>query len=82
MLIMDNIQYRHLPVKLREFQKIIKHLQNTLNVELDNNIFIMATNIRDYIISLDTNNELSIYAITNLCIEYINDLYMNKQSEP
>ena len=79
---MNNIEYRPLPIKLLEFQKIVKHLQNILNIDLDDNIFVLAKNIRDHIISLDIDNQLSVYDITYRCILYINDRYMNKIDEP
>jgi hypothetical protein len=79
---MNNTEFRPLPIKLQEFQKIVKHLKNISNINLDDNIFILAKNIRNHIISLDINNKLSVYDITYRCIRYINDFYMNKQEEP
>ena len=76
------MNYRPLPIKLQEFQKILKYLKNVLQCDLDDNLYIEVKNIRDHIISLDRNKQLSIYDITNKCIEFINNKYMNKIEEP
>ena len=79
---MDNTEYRHVPIKLQEFKKIVMHLKKILHTNFSENIFILAKDIRNHIISLDTNNELSIYEITYKCIAYINNIYMNRLEEP
>ena len=76
------MNYRPLPIKLQEFQKILKYLRNVLQCDLDDNLYIEVKNIRDHIINLDRNKQLSIYDITNKCIEFINNKYMNKIEEP
>ena len=76
-------EYRQLPVKLLEFQKIVIYLKNKLNKpNIDNDIFQLAKNIRDEIIYLNRNKDLSIYDITNECIDHINNNYMNHYTEP
>jgi hypothetical protein len=79
---MDNQQYRPLPIKLQEFQKIVIYLRNILNCELNDNIFTLAKNIRDNIKNSDINNELTEYDITYKCIQLINNQYINKYEEP
>ena len=73
------MDYRPLPIKLQEFTKIVKHLQNLSQGDLNDNIFVIAKNIREHIISININNQLSVYDITHECIRYINDQYANSQ---
>jgi hypothetical protein len=76
------MNYQPVPIKIQEFQKIVTHLKKILKVNFNENIFILAKDIREHIISLDKNHQLSIYEITNNCIKYIDDNYINKSDEP
>ena len=73
---MDFPEGQILPLRLQELKKIVLHLQDLQQTELNDNTFILAKNIREYIININ-NNQLSVYDITNECIKYINILYMN-----
>ena len=43
---------------------------------------MLAKNIKEYIISININNNLSEYELTTECIKYINNQYLNKLEEP
>lgn len=76
-------EYRQLPLKLQEFQKIVIYLKKILNKpNIDDDIFELAKKIRDEIIYLNRDNHISIYDITNKCIDYINNNYLNHSVEP
>jgi hypothetical protein len=76
-------EHRQLPIKLQEFQRIVIYLKNKLNKSnIDDNVFELAKKIREEIIYVNRQNELTVYDITDRCFEYINNTYMNHCEEP
>jgi dTDP-4-dehydrorhamnose reductase len=53
-----------------------------VKTDLNDNVFVIAKNIREHIIHLNKNKQLSVYDITDECIKYINNHYMNRPEEP
>ena len=69
-----------LPQKLREFQIMVLYYQHKSKIDI-NLVFQIVSDIRNHILK-KYNGTLSVYELTEKCIEYIDYLIDNKSKEP